>query len=337
METRKAEQNNAQVLDKNNGSYIISFVAQQVGEMKLSVFVNGQPIKGNPLTIMVKENPVMPRKIITNHYDNFDQLMGIACSSDSTWAVVADWNKGRVCVFDSQDRLISRFGQRGNKDGQFTNPLDVAFDNNNYLYVTDSSNHRVQKFDIHGNYLLKFGGKGNDEGQLEYPVGIITYQHKVYVADLLNNRISVFQTDGKFYSIIGRQKLSKYFGIAVSINSEILVADWGNHRIYVFSIDGHYINDIILHMEIGRLELRNPCKLTTDSNGYILIVHASEHDHSISIFDRLGNCMFCIGSEGSNDGQFKYPRGIATSPNGNIYVSDSGNSRVQIFPSLVSD
>lgn len=39
------------------------------------------------------------------------------------------------------------------------------------------------------------------------------------------------------------------------------------------------------------------------------------------------------GSYGSGDGQFKTPVGVAVGSNGDIYVSDGGNSRVQVFTS----
>jgi len=37
------------------------------------------------------------------------------------------------------------------------------------------------------------------------------------------------------------------------------------------------------------------------------------------------------GTEGKGDGQFYYPNGVALAPNGNVYVADRGNSRVQYF------
>lgn len=39
------------------------------------------------------------------------------------------------------------------------------------------------------------------------------------------------------------------------------------------------------------------------------------------------------GSPGSGDGQFNWPMGIAVDANGNVYVSDSGNHRIQKFDS----
>ena len=329
VETKTANEITAKTTDNSDGTYLIYFTAQQVGTVDLSVFINGQQIKGSPYRILVQENSVKLRKIIRN--DNFDKLFGITCSNNGTWAV-ADWKKNCVHVFDNQDKPITKIGIRGSKNGEFKYPFGVAFDDNNELYVTDSYNHRVQKFNSNGNYILQFGGKGIGEGKLNHPVGIASHQDKVYVADRENNRISVFQSDGKFCSIIGEGQLSQRFDIAVNINSEIPAADWGLHCVYIFTLGGHYIGKITLRMEIGRLELKEPCSLITDSNGYILIADTSAYNHCISIFDKIGNCICSFGSKGTNDDQFKFPRGIAIGPNGNIYISDAGNNRVQIFP-----
>jgi len=40
-----------------------------------------------------------------------------------------------------------------------------------------------------------------------------------------------------------------------------------------------------------------------------------------------------FGSEGTDEGQFKFPRGVAVDEQGSIYVADSGNNRIQIFSS----
>ena len=324
METKTGEEITARTVDNNNGTYTINFVPWQIGEIYLSVFVNEHKIKGSPFKIMVQEHIIKPSKIITKNEYSFDQLWGIACSNNGTWAV-ANWKKNCVYIFDSQDNLIKKLGNQGNRKGEFNCPCDVAFDNKNNLYVADNQNHRVQKFKNFGDYLLQFGGKGVDEGKLCWPLKITAHLDKVYVADCQNKRISVFQNDGKFFTLIGQQQLSRCFDIAVNIHREILVADWGHQCIYVFSIFGLYTNKLILHKENGDRVLKGPCSLTTDSNGFILI--ADTNNHCIFIFDKIGNCIRCFRS---ND-QFKFPRGIAVAYNGNIYISDTGNRRVQIF------
>ena len=45
------------------------------------------------------------------------------------------------------------------------------------------------------------------------------------------------------------------------------------------------------------------------------------------MFDKYGACVCNFGSSGSANGQFSAPRGIAVSPNGNIYIADYSNKQ----------
>ena len=89
----------AEVMDNNDGTYMICCAAQQGGGIELSVFVNhnGHEIKDSPFRIAVQENPIKPSKIITSHDDSFGQLWRIACSNNGMWAV-ADWINNCTCI-----------------------------------------------------------------------------------------------------------------------------------------------------------------------------------------------------------------------------------------------
>ena len=197
-----------QVRDVDDGSYMASFVPQQVGEVKLSVFVNGEQIKGNPHSVMVRDYTSVnkPSKILNND-GNMGRPWGIAFGKNGIWAAV-DYTKNRVYIFDDEDQLVRKFGSHGSGNGQFHYPAGVAFDSDDHLYVVDYGNDRVQKFTTDGKYLLQFGSKGTDNGKLLNPRGLAVHDHKVYVTDCDNHRISVFQTDGKFYHTIGSGQLN---------------------------------------------------------------------------------------------------------------------------------
>jgi DNA-binding beta-propeller fold protein YncE len=63
----------------------------------------------------------------------------------------------------------------------------------------------------------------------------------------------------------------------------------------------------------------------------------SEFDgNRVQVFDNLGNFQFLFGSQGSGNGQFNNPTGIAVDAGGNIHVADRENHRVQVFDSAGS-
>ena len=192
-----------QVRGNADGSYMASFVLQQVGEVKLSVFVNGEQIKGSPYSVMVRDYTSVnkPSKLVNND-GNMGRPWGIAFGKNGIWAA-ADSMNNCMYVFDGEDHLVRKFGSHGSGNGQFNFPEGVAFDSDDHLYVVNHNNHRVQKFTTDGKYLLRLGSKGSDNGKLFNPTGLAVHDHKVYVADCGNHHISVFQTDGKFHHTIG--------------------------------------------------------------------------------------------------------------------------------------
>ena len=311
--------------DNNDGSYMASFVPQQVGEVKFSVFVNGEQIKGSPYSVMVRDYASInkPSKVVKNG-GHMGQPGGIAFGKNGLWAV-ADYSNHCVYIFDGEDQLVRKFGSNGSGNGQLNRPKGVAFGNDNHLYVADCMNHRIQKCTIDGVYLLQFGSEGSGNKKLKYPKGLTVHNGKVYISDRSDKRISVFQTDGVFLHTIGsgQPQLGSPHDIAVNGNNQLLVVDQIHHCIYTFTLDGDYVG------KFGIGQLHGPYSVAVDLYGFILV--ADTDNHCVSIFDKDGNYINCFGSRGSAIGQFQYPYGIAVSPNGNIYVSDHDNKRIQIF------
>ena len=318
-----------EVKDNKDGSYSASFVANQVGEVKLSVTIKGQQIKGSPFIVKVhgKYNTIdKPNKVVTKA-GRMGAPWGIAFGRNGVWAVT-DRSNHCVRVFDSHGKTIQTFGTNGSDKGKFNSPSGIAFDHNNNLYITDSWNNRVQKFSVTGTYLLQFGSHGSGNGQLNNPLGVLVHNHQVYVVENSGNRISVFQLDGQFSHIIGSGYLKNPCYIALSTTDRFLVADSGHHCISIFTMDGNYMSKLGIR-GTGRGQLKNPTGIAIDTYGFIFVTE--EHNNRVSIFDKSDNFLHCFGSKGSGQGQFLLPRGIAISPTGDIYICDSKNERVQVF------
>ena len=334
LQVQKITNQCTELSSKPLGSGLIAFhpaaksvetLGQLFIDAKLSAYIDGLEIKGNPFGIEVISSQDAPTKIV-NCDGKMGNTWGISIAKNGIWAVT-DISNHCVYIFDSQNQLIHKFGKKGSGKGEFNQPFGLAFDSNDYLYVVDGGNHRVQKFDTTGEYLLEFGSKGNGDGQLEGPYGITTHLDKVYVADFTNKRISVFHTDGQFCFSFGSDYLEGPRDVAINSNDRLLVADYLNHRIYTFTLNGDFVKQFGKYGNCEG-ELNYPLSVATTWNRKILI---SDQNHCVSIFSEDGQFVCCLGSShGAAKGQLNYPHGVASKSN-SIYVTDLINQRVQIF------
>jgi sugar lactone lactonase YvrE len=94
----------------------------------------------------------------------------------------------------------------GTPGSSFNRPADVAWDRAGNIYVADGlgNNNRVAKFDRDGRFIAHWGSTGSGPGQFTGVKAIaVDAQNNVYVADLGNKRIQVFDDQGTFKSEIG--------------------------------------------------------------------------------------------------------------------------------------
>jgi streptogramin lyase len=82
----------------------------------------------------------------------------------------------------------------------------------------------------------------------------------------------------------------------------------------------------------GSGQLKQPdLGIVTDSEGNIWV--ADTENNRVEKFNKEGEYLSQFGKEGSGNGEFKAPKGLAIDASGNIWVVDSGNDRVQKFNS----
>ncbi len=121
--------------------------------------------------------------------------------NDHVW--VTDTGYHQVMEFTKEGKLLRTLGTKGKAGAThdtFNRPTDVAFLPNGDFFVTDGyGNSRVVKFSHDGKYLLEWGKRGTGPGEFDLPhVVVIDSRGNVYVSDRENNRIQIFDSNGKF-------------------------------------------------------------------------------------------------------------------------------------------
>ena len=234
--------------------------------------------------------------------------------------------------------MICEWGEFGDKPGQMKYPAMIAADNNSNIYVVDQHNHRIQKFDPDGNFILMWGRQGPGEGEFNFPYGLaIDSKGYVYVTDMNNNRIQKFSAEGTFIKSTGNYGTGngefKYpYGVAVDANDILYVIDAFNYRIQKFDTDLTFISAWGSQESIG-FKLYMPHEIAVDKEGNIIL--SDRQNHRISVFTDDGNLIRRFGGFGEGEdtrgGLFSEPHGVAVNKNGDIFVCDRYNFRVQKF------
>jgi len=119
----------------------------------------------------------------------------------NTWVVDAPGHV--IYKLDADWKEMMRLGTKGASGtgpNNFNLPTDIAFAPNGDLYVTDGyAGARVVKYSRQGKYLLQWGTRGKGPGEFGLPHNLVVdARSRVYVTDRDNQRIEVFDANGKF-------------------------------------------------------------------------------------------------------------------------------------------
>jgi DNA-binding beta-propeller fold protein YncE len=73
-------------------------------------------------------------------------------------------------------------------------PKGVSVDGEGNVYVVESFHDHLLIYNSGGEFLMSIGGVGSAPGQFHLPAGVwVDARNRVFVADTLNSRVSVFQ------------------------------------------------------------------------------------------------------------------------------------------------
>ena len=246
----------------------------------------------------------------------FSDPQGIAVDGSGN-LYVADNDAGSVIEFDSTGAFVRQFGgfdtggfNSGDNLGNLAGIAATGTGTAARVFVADNSNSRIVEFDpsssgTNNGYVSEFGGNGSSVGQFEDLRGVaVDPSGDVYATDFSADRVTEFDSSGS------------------------VVTHWGNPD----SGSGH--------QALGNLDSPTGIAFSPGDGGptpaSVFVVDTG--NFRVQQFTPAGGNVAEIGSEGSANGQFEEPIGIAAVNQlvgGNtvttLYVADHTSNLVQEF------
>ncbi len=153
---------------------------------------------------------------------------------------IANTGYHRIDKYSGNGRKQWSVGQKGSGPTEFTEPVGVALDRLNRVYVCDTANKRISLFDKDGHLLKSYPVFGWDYYYTEPYIALDERNGNIYISDSRNNRLQVLTLDGNLEIFMGKEggkpgEFKLPTGVDVA-NGNLYVVDSGNSRVQVFDL-----------------------------------------------------------------------------------------------------
>lgn len=173
-------------------------------------------------------------------------------------------------------------------------------------------------------HLYSIYGYGAKDDELLYRPTDVCFDDEgnIYIADTGRARVLKFRPGGQFLRKIGKKgagpgELMEPVGVTTAKNGNIYVADKALSKVVIYDRNGHFQSEF---------KVMVPYKPYV-ANGKLYL---STYGH-IMVYDLKGHLLSKWGQQGRSEGDMDSPSGLAVGKNGNVYVSDTLNLRLEAF------
>ena len=272
------------IKDTKDGEYTVTYTPQCVGQHRVEIQVNGQPLTGSPWIVRV-----MPHQYQFafqfgskgEEQGKFDCPVGVAVNDKSRILAIADYNNSRTQIFSFEGNFLREITLKGKpislaftesgdllvrviydkriflfaENGQFIRyigvehvktPHFVSVSSDGRIITSDSNDKTIKVLTADGKKLLQ-SFKSLDRN--ETPVCVVYHQAKFFASFNFAGRLVVFNNAGEYLHDIGSKgsgdgQFSGPTGLVIDKLSRLIVCDAGNSRVQLLTLEGKYIAQI---------------------------------------------------------------------------------------------
>ncbi|TRZ92229.1 MAG: hypothetical protein D4R84_12740 [Rhodocyclaceae bacterium] len=192
-----------------------------------------------------------------------------------------------------------------------------------YLTTIASERDLAVRKDSFADFIV---GEEKEVQRLTQPYGIALYGGKLYVADTGAGGLAIFDLTQQRFSFVtgtGAGRIKRPINIRIDADGTRYVTDTGRDQVLVYDRDDRFVKAFGVEGQFRPVDLA-----IAGSRLYVAdILH-----HQIQVLEKdTGKLLFKFGKAGSGEGELFHPTNIALGPDGDIYVVETSNFRVQRF------
>lgn len=294
----------------------------------------GLPASGHKTRCITKKVHGKKRKVCTAVH-LFDAPSGVAVGGDGS-VYVADAGRNHVLKMSQDTPVLATIGGAATASGGLNHPWGLALDAHGDLYVSEAPGFTPNRvFDVRPRRIVKLSPAGEIIAQApkattdaDIPCGMaLDAEGNVYVADFGGAKILKFDTN--LHPTATLVTLDPWpCGIVRMSGGDVYVSQGLTEDVGHYSAAGQQLPAIG-----SRDNVDPPFGLAFDGDRAIYVVNVA-HSRIVK-YSLSGQKLTSWGGSGAKPGQFWFNEaqmlGIAVGQDGNVYVSDAGNRRVQKF------
>lgn len=254
------------------------------------------------------------------------------CASERTAPGV---HRHFILVLNGDGQVIEDWSQWS---GLFGSPHSIKispYDREKHVWIVNSDAHQIHQFTRDGTRLVMTLGEknvpGNDERHFNRPTDLAFFPDGSFVvADGYNNsRVVKFDAQGKFVKTWGTNgtgpgQFKVPHGVTIDKRRRVYVAERDNDRVQVFDENGRYLDEWP--------DIRGVVSvMATGDDAVWALTGSTNRLLKYDLGGRLLTYWGTANTQGVFPGSLYAPHAFSVDPDGNLYIADYRNHRVQKF------